>query len=48
MLTACFMTGTVMMKMISNTSMTSTKGVTFMSDIAPPDVLELNDIVLLP
>jgi len=28
--------------------MTSTKGVTFMSDIAPPDVLELNAIVLLP
>jgi hypothetical protein len=34
--------------MISNTSMTSTKGVTFMSAIAPPDELELNAIVLLP
>src|SRR3954467_9974832 len=33
MLTACFITGTVMMKMMSSTSMTSTKGVMLISFI---------------
>ncbi|MGC3985303.1 MAG: hypothetical protein QM777_11545 [Pseudorhodoferax sp.] len=33
MLTACFITGTVMMKMMSSTSMTSTRGVMLISFI---------------
>jgi hypothetical protein len=33
MLTACFITGTVMMKMMSSTSITSTKGVMLISFI---------------
>ena len=40
--------GAVTMKMISNTSITSTSGVTFMSAIAPPEELELNAIFVRP
>ena len=45
--TLCVISGAVIMKMISSTSITSTRGVTLMSAIGPPPLPELNAMAVL-
>src|SRR5438309_259495 len=44
----CVSIGAVIMKMIRSTSMTSTNGVTLMSDIAPPPLPPVVNAMVLP